>query len=351
MKILHCINSLSPGGAEKILSDSIAGFKKYWPESKHWIVVLYGDNTHFNELDSLCEEVLLLKGTPFKLISRIHLIRKLIKKNHIEIIHSHLYDSLIFARTVRNARLIHTYHSIDYLKGATYHSPWRIFLDRLSYTTQSIPIYVSNQVKEAVQAQVKKQIGKGVVIPNFYEEKFHKSWEFKERSILKIVAVGNLRQAKNYEQMLDAVSRIDQKKIQLDIYGEGNLKLKIHHIIESKNLNVNLKGNYSISSALLANYDALINTSHIEGMPVSVLEAIASGLPCILPKHLQVMKEIAGEGALYFNNTVDLIEKLNMLIDDRTVLGSLSIEALKKSENYTLEKYIDRIKGVYLTKK
>lgn len=346
MRVLHVINSVSIGGAENILLNSIEGFQKYWPESKHILLVLYGSST--DERLEYFDKVHFLKTNLKKLIFKAPRLLTLIKKIQPDIIHTHLWDALIVGRFVSNTKvnLIHTYHSIDYAKGELHHSPWRIFLDKITY--QSTPIaYVSESVREAVLSQIPKQKQHGKVVHNFCTEDFRYTYNSHKNATLKLVAVGNLKEVKNYDLLLDGI--LDVHGIELDIYGEGDLKDHLSYRVKKQNLNVNLKGRAIITSDLLSHYDAFVMSSIREGMPVALLEAMTSGLPSVLPSHLPVMKELAGDSAWYFRNSGELSSILATL--DRSELGRKSKIAHKRSKSYNLETYVKKLREIYVSQR
>jgi len=77
-----------------------------------------------------------------------------------------------------------------------------------------------------------------------------------------------------------------------------------------------------ININILSKYDAFLMTSINEGMPISLLEALSVGLPCIMPDHLIIMNEVAQEAANYFSikESNSLSNKLVRLINNKNTL-------------------------------
>lgn len=348
MKIVHIINSISSGGAENLVLNSIEGFKRYSPDTRHYLVVLYGVEPDDKRLSNF-EQTVFLKTTFLKLVLKIISLRKWIHKNAIDVIHSHLFDSLLFCRLIKSSstRLIHTYHSIDYKPGTPYHSPWRIKLDLMTYR-KTPSIYVSNAVKSVVQFQIPKQKPNGKVISNFCSEHFEYQWgSDKKNAELRLIAVGNLREAKNYELLINAMEKLKDLKISADVYGEGLLRKSLQAQINQTGAKVVLKGEITMSSELFSRYDCFLMTSKIEGMPISLIEAITSGMPSILPKHLSVMKEVAGDSALYFENLDSLVKHIESLQNNPSKLIQMSREARVQSKSFSLKDYSQKCIEMY----
>lgn len=99
----------------------------------------------------------------------------------------------------------------------------------------------------------------------------------------------------------------------------------------------------------LRNSDYYISSSTLEGLPVSVLEAMYCGLPCILsdiPQH----KELAGNEAtilpLSAEKWADEINRMAALTDDKRELLSNRIKAYVEA-NFTLSKMHERYDAIY----
>lgn len=98
--------------------------------------------------------------------------------------------------------------------------------------------------------------------------------------------VGSFRYPKNHEFLIDIFYEIlkDYPKSILMLIGEGDLRTSIEDKILKLGIseNVILTGNKSNISELLQAMDVFVFPSHYEGLPVSLVEAQASGLPCIV---------------------------------------------------------------------
>ncbi|MEJ7593030.1 MAG: glycosyltransferase, partial [Planctomycetaceae bacterium] len=97
--------------------------------------------------------------------------------------------------------------------------------------------------------------------------------------------VAALRPEKNHELFLEVASRTCQvvPDAQFIIVGEGPERAKIESIIADLGLksNVRMLGNRSDTPQLLAALDVFLLTSHNEANPVSILEALACGVPVV----------------------------------------------------------------------
>ncbi|KJD33418.1 glycosyl transferase family 1 [Tamlana nanhaiensis] len=121
----------------------------------------------------------------------------------------------------------------------------------------------------------------------------------------------------------------------------GNL-MEAKKITESENLNVTFTGKLGKTEwiKMAKNYNIFINTTNFDNMPVSVIEAMALGLPVIstnvggLPFLIQQEKT----GILVAPNTVDaFVFNIKKLTANPNYAATLAVEARNYVENFSWE--------------
>lgn len=141
------------------------------------------------------------------------------------------------------------------------------------------------------------------IIPNgidagkfVFNEQIRKSIrkELKIENKLVIGHVGRFAFPKNHEFLIDIFKAVHDKKPDsiLIMIGDGELRSKIQEKVNILGLNksVIFTGTRSDIPALLQAMDIFVMPSHYEGLPVTLVEAQAAGLPCIVSDN--VTKEI-----------------------------------------------------------
>ena len=124
-------------------------------------------------------------------------------------------------------------------------------------------------------------------------------------SVFHLVSIGRLVEKKGFDDLLRAIARVRLRlthPIRVDIFGTGPLK---HHLVKlARTLgvedSVTFKGSVACEDVprLLREYDAFVLPSRIarngdtEGIPITILEAQATGLPVIASLHAGIPEGI-----------------------------------------------------------
>lgn len=129
--------------------------------------------------------------------------------------------------------------------------------------------------------------------------------------------VGRFSKEKNHDFLIDVFNEYIKlnPNSRLLLVGEGELKDTIKEKIRDLNLTnkVILAGSRSDIQALLSAMDLYVFPSYFEGVPVSVIEAQASGLPCIMSAN--ITREVGFANSYYFSLSLSASDWANKLID------------------------------------
>lgn len=345
-KVLHIIESLSVGGAERLLTGIITDLVDY----ENHIIILHDPETLRHELPSSCKFVNLHLNGWLPIFKRYKEVRKYIKDNNIDIVHSHLYMANILARlaTPRTVPLINSIHAISSLASYKVRRA-TLYLEKLTYKKRHHIIAVSHEVLKDFDRWVGIK-GKGEVLYNFIDDKYFAAGRKKSfsTSSLKLVAVGNLRHQKNYPYMIEAFKKMPAD-VHIDVYGEGDMREQLQKEIDAHRLNIRLCGVRNDLDKILGTYDAFLMTSFFEGQPVSLLEAVACGLPAIL-SDVPVLREIGQDHSLYcdLNDPLDLVRRIEEIRAGRVDLATMSAKGYEFVSGFARRsKYIDSLKNIY----
>jgi glycosyltransferase involved in cell wall biosynthesis len=345
-KVLHIIDSMGIGGAERLVVTVINSLVGRYEQH---LILLNKPDTLLPEIDPSCKVTIIGVSFPRGLWTARGKVKSYIREHHIDIVHTQLYWSSIVARLAspRHVKVFNTLQAI--MSASVYNGRWLLYIEKFTYKKHHHIIGVSQEVLKDFDEWVGIK-GKSTVLYNIIEDKFFETGPKTSFSTeeLKLVAVGNLREQKNYPYILEAFKQMP-KNVSLDIYGEGTLREQLQATIDKFDLNVRLCGHHQQVQQVLPHYDMVLMCSFYEGFSLGLMEAMACGLPPILSK-VPVMEEAGGDIALYVNidDPSDLVRKVQQVLDGGVDLVSLSQKAYARSKAMSWGKtHIDKLTALY----
>ena len=171
---------------------------------------------------------------------------------------------------------------------------------------------------------------------------------------LTIVTCSNVIQLKRLDLVVEALSLIDEIEVNWVHFGDGPLmeqiRLLTHREIDSKkNIKFDFRGwvsNSEISEFYKTNYiDLFINCSDVEGIPVSIMEAMSFGIPAIA-------RDVGGNSELVDNEVGcllpteieprDIVDAINRIIYEN---DGISISLRRKNARLKIEQQFNAKKN------
>jgi len=252
---------------------------------------------------------------------------------------------------------------IVWCHGFDVYFPWKFkkIISKIVLDEANEIIALTNNMKNELKKKCKKDI---FVLPNgIFLEKFKGFSKQIIRDKLKIhfnekiiIFVGELKQVKGVKYLIKAFKIINQKvpKAKLFLIGDGKQKKELEELVEKLNLkqNVVFVGkvmNEDVPEYMVAS-DIFVLSSLSEGLPVTILEAMASGLPIIATK-VRGLSEIIKEGENGFlvkpEDPDEIAEKILLIIQNDKLRKEISDNNKKKAKEYDWENIIEKIEKIY----
>ena len=349
IKILHFIFNLGRGGAETMMVRVI----KELPEYEHVVVTLFPLN-HFGK-ELICDKFICLNlRSLFSLPISIFLFRRTVKKEIPDLVHTHLFWPTVIARLAvpRKTPLITTIHA--FINSSVEYKNWHIrFIDKLTFLwRQTYLIVVANGALKEYLTFIKRKPIKAWVLYTFVDTVRFKAVPlsiYNPPETFRIVSVGALRTQKNYSFLIDAFSQLKDANIELHIYGEGDMHNILKQKIEQQGVRVILKGEVRDIENVLPEYHLYVLASTFEGFSLSVLEAMAMGMPLLL-SDIASFREQCDEIATFFSLAIpeEFLIQLRALMAKPQNLMILGEKARQKAvTQFTLDKHIASLRGIY----
>ena len=224
-------------------------------------------------------------------------LKKIIKTNHYLIVHCHSPIGGVIARMAaapfRNEglKVIYTAHGFHFYEGAPAKN-WAAFypVEKALSKVTDVLITINTEdydfaVKHLDAAQTEYLPGIGIDLTKFNNDGFNRKQIREELGIseddVMLLSVGELNENKNHQIVIKALHEINNSKFHYFIAGKGELGPELEKEAESAGVNLHLLGYRTDISALLHACDLFILPSIREGLNVSLMEAMAAGVPCI----------------------------------------------------------------------
>lgn len=250
---------------------------------------------------------------------------------------------------------------VVYARGDDVYSSWlfKEVVSKLVLRNASAVIALTEDMRN----KLKKFQEDILVIPNGIDiEKYINLSRGKIRESLNIndekiiIFVGRLHHAKGIEYLIRAMQFIleKEKNVRLLIVGDGEDRGNLENLA----LKLNLTGKVTFVGELqnekvpeyMVSSDVFVLPSLSEGFPMTILEAMASGLP-IVASNVTGLCEIIreGENGLLVEpmNPRDFARKVLLLLEDDNLRKGISLENRKKVGDYSLSNVIKQIESIY----
>ncbi len=156
-----------------------------------------------------------------------------------------------------------------------------------------------------------------------------------------VIAVSSMDPRKNFERLVDAFNKIDDKSVKLYIIGMSFKAFNTPDLQKLIGENVFLPG-YISDDALQNMYqNAILSVypSLYEGFGLPPLESMTYGCPAI-NSDIPALREVSEDAALYIDpyDVGDMAMKINKLLADESLQQDLRVKGLEQIKKYSWEK-------------
>jgi glycosyltransferase involved in cell wall biosynthesis len=367
MKITIVIDELDMGGAQHV----VYNFIKNVDRRKYYLTIILTEGKVYSLLEDEISKmdiplIFLNKFKYTQFCTRIILMNKLFNK--ILYLYSEILTILQTVNAVKNSKPqivfahqrgiwsaywsifhdIFTVTTIHTVPQSTFSRPSEDFIFRLSLRlNKNIVVAISEYNYKLIcdYWRLKKKytriVNNGIDLNNYYH---------KEHTVFSFINVSRHDENKNQSLILKAFSMlvINNPKIPVLLYlvGDG----VTHDLLrqEAKKLNIEnsviFTGYVDSPADLLAVSDVYVSSSHREGLPLSMLEAMASQLP-VISTNVGGISDIIGENGILIddNDELGLYNAMQLLFKNseiRELKGRKSMEIVKNFSSVSMtEKY------------
>lgn len=318
-------------------------------------VSLYTEHTPITDrLENAGIKVIYLgkrRGFDFSIFVKLY---QLMKKERPEVVHTHIYAAryaLPVAAFCGIPKKIHTVHNIAQQEQA---KAGKIVNKFMFKHCGVVPAALSEEVKKTVEEVYKLSAEKIPVIFNGVDLSNCKVKEdYTKRDEFKIVHIGRFMDVKNHAMILKTFALFSKQHTdaKLQLIGDGELRKDMEQLAQELGVenSVEFAGLQSNVYPWLHDADIFILPSKFEGMPMTLIEAMGTGLPIIASAVGGVPDMLTdGENAMLIKpESEQLLASLEMLYYDESIRRVLGQKALQRSLAFSSETMAQRYIEIY----
>lgn len=305
------------GGGEHMVSRLAAHLDLSKVEAE--VICIFGEPQN-NEL----EKKILEHGVPIKYIGKgkgfssaaIKRLNYELSEFQPDVVHTHLSACVYCAEWVltHNVKMLHTVHSMPAFELIM---PKKVVMAAMYRCGKAIPVAISHEIQALTQSYYHLKTTPELVY-NPVDVSRYSQLEKKKRKNFTFVNVGRLYEAKNQILLVKAFEKIleDQSDTDLFILGDGPLKEELETYLKEHKLtqHIFMEGNVENVEQYLAEADAFVLSSNYEGLPLVILEAMASGLPIVSTDVGGVKDVVTDNGLLVEPHSIEKLASAMMQI-------------------------------------
>ena len=223
----------------------------------------------------------------------------IVKSNAFDLIHCHSPIGGMLGRLVarkqrkKGAKVFYTAHGFHFYKGAPLKN-WLIYYPVEKFCSRFTDVLITMNKEDYSLANKKMKAksieyvhGVGVDLDRFFSATVDKHTKRSELGIadddVVLISVGELIVRKNHKVILNAISKIDNRKIHYVVVGKGDLLDELQGYANRLSISerVHFLGYRKDVPELYKAADICCFPSIHEGLPVALMEAMACGLPIV----------------------------------------------------------------------
>ncbi len=359
MRICSIVNSLTTGGAEVLVAALSGEFARHG--DRPLVIALCDAETVGNSLETeqrMARQIRASGGEFVSLglsaarnpIAGARRIRRVLLEFGPEIIHAHTVRSLPMLTLARvEAPTVLTHHNTKLP-----FPPWMFRL--CDQMTQSY-VAIGSDVEAILRRHARKPV---VRIPNAASRQFQPGAPRALTPGAKtIITVGAISQQKNYDLLIRVAAHLKSSGLVdplpgFKIAGGGSnlptlaASAQEHGVADI----VEFLGERSDVPHLMQGSDLYLNVSLYEGMPLTLLEAMSSGLPIVatdVPGNRELVEDGVNGMKAALGNPGAIAKAISAILTDEKMYARLSRGAIERSGEFSIERTAARHRELYAT--
>ncbi|MDO5325876.1 MAG: glycosyltransferase [Clostridia bacterium] len=283
-------------------------------------------------------------------------VKELLDRENYNLLHCHSPIGGVIARQAARGKeglkVIYTAHGFHFYDGAPLKN-WLIFYPIEKHFSRYTDVLITINKEDYKRAKEKFKAKKTVYIPGVgvdtekfvpcgsAREKIRAELGLKEDEII-LLSVGELNDNKNHISVIKAIAGLNLVYV---IVGKGEKKEELEKAAKECGVNLRLTGFRTDVADFYAAADIYILPSIREGLNVSLMEAMASSLPCLVGKIRGNVDLIDEHGGYLFRpeSESEIRTAVENCVANRTGMGEYNLHKIRTFDINTVENLITKI--------
>jgi len=295
-------------------------------------------------------------------------LKKLIIEREYELVHTHTPVASFLTRlacmNIPNIKVLYTAHGFHFYKGAPWLN-WAIYytMEKIAARwTDGIITMNEEDYRAAQQMKVRKAVykvhGVGIDLSKFkpqtmeQKRRLRKEYGYNENSYI-LLYTAELNHNKHQDLLIQAIDilRKEIPSVKLLLAGKGPLEEEYTKLIISLGVSnfVEILGYRNDIPNLFRLADLAVSSSRREGLPVNILEAMATGLPLVVTDcrgNRDLVKD--GENGYVLTDDVDQFSNaLKSIYMAEHLKEGFTTKSLSQIEDYSLDNVLKEMEEIY----
>lgn len=345
-KVVICVPSMETGGAERFVVDLALAVDKRRFEVIVAITRLNSESFLKQQLEQESIRVVDLAAKDYPTMLRKQI--RFLKKERPDVVHAQtgsIFHMMLACKICNVPIRLYTVHNEANLLYGNSKLKKEIYKMGFSFFGFK-PIAICPTVKQTIVDDMRVSENRIVVVNNGVDVKrFVPNQTARDDEVIRIISVGTLYWIKNQLMTIRVVSVLHESgyKVELTLLGDGEDREKIQNAIKENKADsyIFTPGSKKNVEDYLRQADLYVSASKTEGLPLSILEAMACGLP-VVATDAGGTRDIVKDGINGFlievDNEVEMKEALQQLINNKQLRKACSAKSREIAEQWSVEK-------------
>ena len=302
-------------------------------------------------------------------------LKEIIDQGDFQIIHCHTPVGGVLGRLASRkarkggTRVLYTAHGFHFFRGAPLKN-WLLYYPAEKFCSRFMDDLITiNQEdynlakKKFTSANMHYLPGVGIDTSKFSPSALSEE----DRSAMKtalgiqpgqrmILSVGELIFGKNYKTAIDSIAKLKDPQIRYYICGQGVQRSELEEYAKAQGVSdrVVFLGYRRDIPQICSCADVFLHTSHREGLPVAIIEAMACGTP-VVASRIRGNVDLIEDGVNGFlcdsYNAAEFTDKIQKILDDPNLAKMFRENSLGKIQKYDLKIITEKMRNIYTQSK